>query len=93
MHKSGKLNKYQLDCFITPRAAEELYDVVNDPLQFNNLAQNSDYIDELNEMRSLLDSWIIEFDDNTDMEVTPDKFDRWTGEKLKKYSDIVDTSL
>jgi arylsulfatase A-like enzyme len=93
MHKAGKLNKFQLDCFVTPRAAEELYDVVNDPLQFNNLAGNKNYIDELNEMRNLLDSWIIEFDDKPEGEATPDKFDRWTGEKLKKYSDIVDTSL
>ena len=72
----------QLDCFIVPRVSEELYDVVNDPLQFKNLAQNNNYSDELNEMRNLLDKWIIEFNDTIPENPTPDKFDRWTGARL-----------
>ncbi len=91
LYKANKLNEKQLDCFIAPRAAEELYDVVNDPLQFNNLAENPDYKTELTKMRALLDKWIIDYDDKIDDNITPDKFDRWTGEKLKQYSNIVDT--
>jgi N-sulfoglucosamine sulfohydrolase len=82
MYKEGKLNENQQDCFITPRPAEELYDVKNDPYQLNNLASNSNYEDELNAMRKMLDNWIIEFGDKIPENPTPDKFDRWTGKRL-----------
>ncbi len=93
MQKEGKLNKFQIDCFVAPRAGEELYDVVNDPLQLNNLAENPDYKDALEKMRNILDKWVVEYDDKIPENITPDKFDRWTGAKLKEYSNIVDTSL
>jgi arylsulfatase A-like enzyme len=82
LYKAGKLNENQLDCFIEPRPAEELYDVENDPYQFNNLAEKPEYADALDEMRQLLDNWIVEFDDKIPENPTPDKFDRWTGERL-----------
>jgi arylsulfatase A-like enzyme len=82
LYKAGKLNENQLDCFIEPRPAEELYDVENDPYQFNNLAEKPEYADALDEMRKLLDNWIVEFDDKIPENPTPDKFDRWTGERL-----------
>ncbi len=82
MYKAGELNQFQLDCFKQPREPEELYDVLNDPFQFVNLAQNPDYESVLSEMRNMLDKWIDEFDDFIPEEPTPDKFDRWTGERL-----------
>jgi N-sulfoglucosamine sulfohydrolase len=82
MYKAGELNENQLDCFIAPRPAEELYDVENDPYQLHNLAENAEYVSALNEMRKLLDNWIVEFDDKIPENPTPDKFDRWTGERL-----------
>jgi N-sulfoglucosamine sulfohydrolase len=82
MYKAGELNENQLDCFIEPRPAEELYDVENDPYQLHNLAENTDYESALNEMRKLLDNWIVEFDDKIPENPTPDKFDRLTGERL-----------
>ncbi len=84
MYKTGELNKNQLDCFIEPRTAEELYDVINDPFQFNNLAENPDFKKELNEMRTMLDNWIVEFGDKIPNSPIPDKFDRWTGKKLNQ---------
>ncbi|MBN2174206.1 MAG: sulfatase [Bacteroidales bacterium] len=83
MYKAGELNKNQLDCFIEPREAEELYDVKNDPYQFNNLAQNPEYGQTLKDMQQLLDSWINDFDDIRSESPTPDKFDRWTGERIQ----------
>jgi N-sulfoglucosamine sulfohydrolase len=83
MHKADELTENQLDCFIEPRPAEELYDVENDPYQLHNLAENTEYADALDEMRKLLDNWIVEFDDKIPETPTPDKFDRWTGERLK----------
>ncbi|SHJ71833.1 Arylsulfatase A [Tangfeifania diversioriginum] len=82
LYEAGELNENQLDCFIAPRPAEELYDVVKDPYHFNNLAENSDYKNELQEMRLLLNNWISAFNDSIPQNPTPDKFDRWTGESL-----------
>lgn len=82
LFEAGELNDKQLDCFITPRPAEELYDVVKDPYHFNNLAENPDYQKQLQEMSLLLDSWIEEFNDTIPQNPTPDKFDRWSGAGL-----------
>jgi N-sulfoglucosamine sulfohydrolase len=82
MYKAGELNENQLDCFIEPRTAEELYDVVNDPYQLHNLAENPEYAEALDKMRKLLEHWIIEFDDKIRENPSPDTFDRWTGERL-----------
>ena len=83
MHETGELNENQLDCFVEPRQAEELYDVVNDPYQFNNLAKIADYKMTLNEMKAKLDKWIIDFEDEIPNSPTPDKFHRWDGGNLK----------
>jgi N-sulfoglucosamine sulfohydrolase len=84
MHEDGELNENQLDCFVEPRVAEELYDVVNDPYQFINLAQNAEHENALNEMRNLLDNWVVEFEDKIPKSPTPDKFDRWSGRRLEE---------
>lgn len=82
MYHAGELNGNQLDCFIEPRPAEELYDVVKDPDQFNNLAENPGYADTLNKMRQLMNDWTEKFDDHVPENPTPDKFDRWSGKQL-----------
>ena len=82
MYRNGELNEDQMDCFIQPRAAEELYDVVNDPYQMNNLVENTEYKSTLEEMRGRLDKWMSEFQDSIPKNLTPDKFDRWTGDRL-----------
>ena len=84
MYEAGTLNENQQDCFIAPRPSEELYDVVNDPYQLNNLAGDEKYAEELQEMSNLLDAWTIEFNDNVPENPTPDKFHRWTGRKLEQ---------
>lgn len=84
LYKAGKLNEKQLDCFIKPRKAEELYNVINDPYQLNNLAENPEYTEALSEMSRLLDAWIKKTDDKVPANPTPDKFDRWSGKRLKK---------
>lgn len=84
LNNAGLLNKNQLDCFISPRPAEELYDVVNDPDQLENLAENPDFKNDLEEMRRLLENWTNETGDKIPFNPTPDQFDRWSGKKLKK---------
>lgn len=82
MYKNGELTDNQIDCFVSPRPEEELYDVVLDPYQFHNLAENPDCEATMEKMRNMLDEWIIQFNDTITEIPTPDKFDRWTGKRL-----------
>ena len=52
---------YQL-CF-AKRPAEELYDVINDPDELNNLASDPVYAEKLAELRTKLQGKLAEFDD------------------------------
>ena len=45
------------------RAKEELYDVIGDPFQLVNLAENQEYNVQISEMRSLLNNWMVESED------------------------------
>ena len=84
LKNEGKLLEEQMDCFIAPRSAEELFDVEKDPYQMNNVADDPAYAEALAEMRSALDKWIIDTDDKMPENPTPDKFDRITGKHFKQ---------
>ncbi|MBN1789080.1 MAG: sulfatase [Bacteroidales bacterium] len=79
----GKLTPAQADIFIAPRPAEELFDVKNDPEQFLNLASMPESRKILDEMRRLLKNWQLSTADSTPEHLTPDWYDRETGEALK----------
>ncbi len=74
----------QEDIFMKPRSEEELYNVKEDPYQFNNLAQNDEYAGELKRVRKILDKWIKETGDNIPENPTPDREDL----KRNKYPDF-----
>lgn len=59
----GKLNDVQAS-FWLERPAEELYDIVNDPQQTQNLSLNQEFTCELKELRLLVDDRIVEVNDN-----------------------------
>jgi arylsulfatase A-like enzyme len=80
----GKLTPAQTDVFVTPRPSEELYDVKNDPEQLINLASVPKYRQKLEEMRSMILKWQSETGDSMPEKLTPDNFDRETGNPLRK---------
>jgi hypothetical protein len=82
LHKEGKLTPLQSRIFQAPRPAEELYDVVTDPLEINNLANNPRYAKPLAELRAKLKQWGDETNDVLPARRTPDEFDRDTGKVL-----------
>jgi N-sulfoglucosamine sulfohydrolase len=53
---AGKLNPEQMAWF-SIKPVEELYDVVNDPEEFHNLAGNPDFQEKLEEMRAAFRDW------------------------------------
>ena len=46
-----------------PRVPEELYDLQNDPDEVTNLANDPAHAEQLDEMRSQLEAWIVDTDD------------------------------
>lgn len=78
-HKKGTLNEAQSRCFEIPRSEDELYDIVKDPNELNNLAQNSEYKEVLNDMKKRLESIRARTKDYLPTERTPDDFFRETG--------------
>ncbi len=82
LRDAGKLTPAQADVFVSPRPAEELFDVENDPLQLLNLASVPKYQGVLVEMRTLLATWRKNTGDTTPENLTPDWKDRETGDPL-----------
>jgi N-sulfoglucosamine sulfohydrolase len=83
LRDKGSLSPAQADIFISPRPADELYDVNSDPEQLLNLASVPQYRDKLVELKSMLSKWQSDTGDTTPDDLTPDWYDRETGKALK----------
>lgn len=63
LHKDKKLNPIQ-DRFMSDyRPSEELYDIINDPFELKNLAEDPNYKTVLQKYAGVLENWIQETDD------------------------------
>ncbi len=62
MHAKGTLEGAAAGLW-APFPAEQLYDTESDPLEINNLAENPEYAMVLEDMRTALDTWIVETED------------------------------
>jgi uncharacterized sulfatase len=58
MKKQGQLSAAQQPFMADERPGEELYDVINDPYEINNLANDMKYQEELEKYRMILDDWL-----------------------------------
>ena len=63
MRDADQLNTTQAEWFRTSKEEEELFDVVNDPYELNNIAADPSYAEKLVELRQELDSWMGYVDD------------------------------
>ena len=70
LFEKGELPPYQA-AFFKEKPKEELYDIVNDPYEMNNLADNPMYKETLNEMQAALDKWIIDTNDEGRLQEDP----------------------
>ena len=82
LRDEGKLTPAQRACFVSPRPAEELYDVDADPHELVNLAGDPKYAEVLGGMRRALSERARETGDILPEKLSPDEFDRETGDPL-----------
>ncbi len=82
LRDEGKLTPAQRVCFVHPRPVEELYDVDADPHELHNLAGDPKFAVVLDEMRRALADWERATNDVVTGPLSPDEFDRETGEPL-----------
>ena len=78
----AKLPPEQRACFVQPRPVEELYDLEADPYELHNLAGEPANADVLKAMDEALAGWQQETGDRIPAKLTPDEFDRETGDAL-----------
>jgi len=63
LYQEGSLTPAQAAFMAPTRPAEELYDLVNDPHEINNLAKISEYKQQLLKHRNILVDWVKSTDD------------------------------
>ena len=71
-YNKGLINDKQLDIFISPRPNEELYDLDNDPYQFNNLINGPELPKNYITLKSKLNEWIESTGDDIPDSLTKD---------------------
>ena len=80
LRTAGALTPLQARIFVQPRPAEELYDVIADPHEVDNLAADPRHAATLADLRGRLDAWQRDTNDTRPPCRTPDEFDRETGQ-------------
>jgi arylsulfatase A-like enzyme len=83
LRDAGQLTADQQRCFVTPRPAEELFDLTADPHELHNLATDPAHAATLEAHRAELDRWIVATDDRVPTQRQPDKYDREFGKPLQ----------
>jgi N-sulfoglucosamine sulfohydrolase len=78
--RTGRLTAAQRRLFEVPRARLELYDLVNDPWELRNVADDPRYAAEVRRLAGMLEDWIEQSDDfPATYRVRDDNTDRVTG--------------
>lgn len=63
MFEEGKLNDVQAKYWLPTKPEEELYNLENDPYEINNLAYDSNFNNELEKLRGILNNWTETYGD------------------------------
>jgi arylsulfatase A-like enzyme len=63
LNESNRLLPEQKLWFQVPKNLEEFYDLKNDPFELNNLINQTDYLNQIVDMRGQLDDWMEKIND------------------------------
>ena len=89
-HAAGKLDEAQSLIMRETRPPEELYDVIADPDEIHNLADDPAHAAKLAELRGLLDNWIEETGDQGQTPETEEMYDSDMAPYLSKSTNRKD---
>ena len=80
--KNTSLTLLQEDAFVQPRVKEEFYVIKTDSLQVKNLIHHPSLIPQIAKLKKLLKNWQEQTGDTEPAHLTPDWYDRHTGNPL-----------
>ncbi len=89
LFEKGELPPHQA-AFFKEKPEEELYDLVKDPYELDNLAEDPEHSEVLEQMRAALDQWIIDTNDEGRLKEDPEdveEMDRLWKEFVKKRAE------
>lgn len=78
----GTLTALQNEALVKPRPREEFYDNAQDPWQQHNVINNPAYAKEITALKNILQQWQEQTGDTAPEKLTPDWYDRETGQSL-----------
>ena len=83
LRDEGKLDDIQLQWFREKKPQEELFDCKVDPYELNNLADNPDYKEKMEELRTEMDRWLKEINDTPNFPERELIAQLWDGEETQ----------
>lgn len=83
LRDENKLNDIQMQWFRENKPAEELFDVVNDPHEINNIINDPEYADVLKKLRTEMDRWLNEIHDDPGLTEAELIQKLWQGEETQ----------
>lgn len=89
LSRQGKLTPEQEYLLNPTRPVEELYDLETDPYEVRNLAGDLLYQDKLEQMRSLVEAWVIEVNDQGRIPEPPEIPAKWDERAKKNYDEFL----
>ena len=89
LHARGELNATQARLLAPTRPAEELYDLEADPFETNNLADAAENQETLRTLRSVLESWIVESNDQGRVAESAEIHEQWEAQMKANYDEKI----
>ena len=86
LHEKGELNEIQEYLMNPHRPVEELYDLENDPYEIHNLARDASCLELKLRLSDVLDTWIMETNDQGRFPESREVIEHWDREMEKYYS-------
>lgn len=90
LHRQGELTERQAFYMRSERTAEELYNVIRDPWEMDNLYRSKAHKEILDQMRMRLDRWVGRIDDQGRFPEDPEVYEYYDEQMEKNYSEQIE---